>query len=82
MSTPSAADGRLTLMGKQWEKGGYSELNKEQMAAFGKELSKLKVIDKKQDEHSAVFNVRSSRSGLSDTIRFIRFYDNWKIYEF
>jgi hypothetical protein len=75
-------DIKSSLIGKRWENGGYSELNKEQMAAFGKELLKLKVIDKKQDENSAVFNVRSSKTGINDTIRFIKFYDNWKIYEF
>jgi hypothetical protein len=76
------SDIKSSLIGKRWENGGYHELNKEQMAAFGKELSKLKVIDKKQDENSAVFNVRSNKTGFNDTIRFIKFYDNWKIYEF
>lgn len=73
---------KSSLIGKRWESGEYSGLSKDQMAAFGKELSSVTIIDKKQDENTAVFNIRSKRTNLNDTIWFINFYGNWKIYKF
>lgn len=72
---------KSSLIGKQWENGGYRELNKPQLAELGRELLNLTITDKKQDGTSAIFNVKNSKTGLDYTIRFIRFYDNWKIYE-
>jgi hypothetical protein len=72
---------KSSLIGKQWENGGYKELNKPQLAEFGRELANITIIDKKQDDNSAVFNIKNNKSGHNDTIRFIKFIDNWKIYE-
>lgn len=73
---------KSSLIGKRWERGNYGELDKSIMAQFGKELAKLIIISKKQEENSAVFEIRSHKSGIDGTIEFINFYGNWKIYRF
>jgi hypothetical protein len=73
---------KSSLTGKQWNNSGYQELNKSQMAEFGKEVSKITITKKMQNENMAVFDSKNNKTGVNGTIKFINFYGNWKIYQF
>lgn len=72
---------KSSFVGTQWEKRGYTQLTKPQLAELGRHLSSLAILDKRMDEHSAVFSVRNNKKGVDYNIRFIKLFDNWKISE-
>lgn len=73
---------QLSLIGNEWDNGPYKQLNNVQMHEFYELVSNLTIIRKEQNENSAILYVKNKKTGDDDTIRFINFYGNWKIYKF